>query len=529
MNALKRMKIGKKLGVIVLALMVPIVLLAVLYARTGWQDISFVNKEAGGIPYLVEARNLMQAMADHRAFTTQVKEGDTAATSRIPEAAARAAKGFETLRAITTEDDDRYQARSVIDALEAEWTSVASGWQATTMDANVAAHGNVINKAYGLFPFIGNHSGLKLDSDLKTFYLMDIVVLRAPRIVTGLLDARGVSVIAASQETVAPELRDQVVVALDKAQLEIGRMDESVKGVAEHNPQAAEEIRSAVQALGAATGEFSAIAMRSLGNEVVAVNDVREKAGAAVHQGYELFDHAAPLLASAFEETERALRIKVGASLAAALIAVAFALFMSVFIQRLIVRSLTRAVDVFKAIGEGGADAEISKGNDGDQNRCRSAPRSRPRLEETASSMEEMTSTVKQNADNARARPTSSRRAWRRARRPRRAARWWQGGAGDGRDQRLEPQDRRHHRRDRRDRVPDQPAGAERGGRGGARRRAGPRLRGGGERGAQPRAAQLATAAKEIKALIQDSVGKVEEGSKLVDESGRRSRRSCRR
>ena len=108
-------------------------------------------------------------------------------------------------------------------------------------------------------------------------------------------------------------------------------------------------------------------------------------------------------------------------------------------------------------------------------------------LEETASSMEELTATVKQNADNARqanelaaTRPTS---------RPA-AATSWPGGRHDGRDQRqLVEQDRRHHRRDRRHRVPDQYPGAERGGGSGARRRAGPRLRGGRHRGAQPGAA----------------------------------------
>ena len=51
------------------------------------------------------------------------------------------------------------------------------------------------------------------------------------------------------------------------------------------------------------------------------------------------------------------------------------------------------------------------------------------------------------------------------------------------------PQDRRHHRHHRRHRVPDQHPGAQRRGRGRARRRAGPRLRGRGQRGAQPRAA----------------------------------------
>ena len=53
----------------------------------------------------------------------------------------------------------------------------------------------------------------------------------------------------------------------------------------------------------------------------------------------------------------------------------------------------------------------------------------------------------------------------------------------------LVQEDRRHHRRHRRHRVPDQHPGAERRGGSGARRRAGPRLRGRRRRGAQPGAA----------------------------------------
>jgi methyl-accepting chemotaxis protein len=64
---------------------------------------------------------------------------------------------------------------------------------------------------------------------------------------------------------------------------------------------------------------------------------------------------------------------------------------------------------------------------------------------------------------------------------------------------------------DRRDRVPDEPAGAQRGRRGGARRRRGPRLRGRGRGGARPRA-PLGEAAKQTAALIEDSVRSVDEG-----------------
>ena len=88
-----------------------------------------------------------------------------------------------------------------------------------------------------------------------------------------------------------------------------------------------------------------------------------------------------------------------------------------------------------------------------------------------------------------RARPTSWPRG--RANRPRRAVRWsatrsrrW------ARSMQCEQEDRRHHRGDRRDRLSDQSAGAQCGGGGGTRRRTGPWLCGGGQRGAQSRSAQ---------------------------------------
>ena len=128
---------------------------------------------------------------------------------------------------------------------------------------------------------------------------------------------------------------------------------------------------------------------------------------------------------------------------------------------------------------------EISQGNSNLSQRTEEQASS---LEQTASSMEEMTSTVKQNADNAAQANQLVRggagagREGRRGGRPR--------GGGDGGNQRCLQEDRRHHRRHRRDRLPDQPAGAERRGRSRARRRAGPRLRRRGHRGAQPRRAQ---------------------------------------
>ena len=141
-------------------------------------------------------------------------------------------------------------------------------------------------------------------------------------------------------------------------------------------------------------------------------------------------------------------------------------------------------------------------------------------LEETAASMEELTRTVKQNADNA-ARPTSS---------PSGSAVADKGGevvreavetmgainASSKKIADIISVDRRH-------RLPDQHPGAQRRRRSRARRRAGPRLRRGRRRGAQPRPAQRRAPPRRSRTLIADSVTQGRRRRKLVD-TGRRRR-----
>jgi methyl-accepting chemotaxis protein len=358
MKLVRNMKIGKKIGVIVVAMLVPIALLATLYAQVSLTEVARVSRQAGGIPYVIEARKALEALGDHRAMSTRIKEGDVAAASSAAEARTRVARVLDELQRLIQQDEDTYEARAAFQDLQSSWKQVESTWQSATIEVNQQMHADAIRKAYSLFPLVGDTSGLKLDSSPETYYLMDITVLRAPRIVTNLLDARGVAVVVAAKDDVPAAERDKVVVALDQARTEIGRLGGSVDGIRKFAPTYASSVASVVDPLETAAAEFNGIAIKSIETSVP-VNEVRATATVAVSKGYELFDTTAPMLQETFAKNVGALKFKVGLSLALALLSVLGALFMSVFIQRLIVRSLNRAVDVFKAIGTGKLDSEI--------------------------------------------------------------------------------------------------------------------------------------------------------------------------
>jgi methyl-accepting chemotaxis protein-1 (serine sensor receptor) len=126
------------------------------------------------------------------------------------------------------------------------------------------------------------------------------------------------------------------------------------------------------------------------------------------------------------------------------------------------------------------ASAQIALGNSDLATRTEQQASS---LQETASSMEELDGAVRHNAQSAQ---EASALASRQRRGPAgRHGRGRRGGHHEGHPGRLAPH-RRHHRRDRRHRLPDQHPGPERRGGSRPRRGTGARLRGGGQRSAQP-------------------------------------------
>ena len=146
-------------------------------------------------------------------------------------------------------------------------------------------------------------------------------------------------------------------------------------------------------------------------------------------------------------------------------------------------------------------------------------------LEETSASMEEMASMTRQNAENSRSRPPTLMAEVDAARARVERRRWPTWSTSMAAIEESSAQGLQDHQDDRRDRVPDQHPRAERGRRGGARRRGRHGLRGRGRRGAQPGAALGAGGARTRPALIEESIAKVRRGHDEGGPGGRRDRR----
>jgi methyl-accepting chemotaxis protein len=301
MRLVRNLNIGKKIALIVLAMLAPIVLLATLYGLDRLGDLDHVDSQRGGIPYLVEARTLMQALAEHRAYANIVQRNGTAeADSRATGARERIDRSLKVLEDRLAEDGDRYGLAGDVAAIGQAWRELQSNWRNRAPQDVIRAHTAVIQQVYALFPLVGQRSSLMLDADPGTYYIMDTAVVRVPSVVNGLLDARAIAVLVAGEEQKSSALRDEVVRTMGDVRKEIRHLDVSADALADFAPEYGQQVHGLIAQLNEATARFDELAMRAA-EATVDPDLVRAAAARAIDKGYEIFDVSMPALQASFD------------------------------------------------------------------------------------------------------------------------------------------------------------------------------------------------------------------------------------
>lgn len=178
-----RLSIRAKLTVLVVLFVVPIVLLAGLFARQAYKDIHFATKERDGVTYL---RAIWPSLVS---LTESADDSQRPDQKLAVEAAAKFDKAMDTAS----------QSKAFLASLGA----VQSGRE------DIAA-------ARALMTRVGDKSNLILDPDLDSYYTMDVVLLKLPDAVDLSEQARDLSFALKDASEVADAQKVALSVLLGK-------------------------------------------------------------------------------------------------------------------------------------------------------------------------------------------------------------------------------------------------------------------------------------------------------------------------
>jgi methyl-accepting chemotaxis protein len=177
-SAMRRLRMGTKLGAMALMALIPLVLALVLLSKVLVEGRQATQKEAEGLAVLDTALDVVLNTQMHRGLHHRVLSGDAGAKASLDGVRSK-------LNAAVTKMDQAVAARPQLD-LQSRWADEKSRLLTLTQDLDSSQtarawdrHSEAVTRMHELVVYLGETSGLLLDPEASAYFLMDILVERS--------------------------------------------------------------------------------------------------------------------------------------------------------------------------------------------------------------------------------------------------------------------------------------------------------------------------------------------------------------
>ncbi|MBF3653682.1 HAMP domain-containing protein [Burkholderia pseudomallei] len=436
MRLMARMKLPRKLVILAALFIVPLV--AALYATlaVAWHAYATTQGERDGISILETTQDLLKAVQVRRGAGASVLAGNEAIRAKFDAASASAGRLAATLKQ-QVRGTDRFDIVAAVDALASEYGKVAAGGLGTSAAALFGSHTDVIHAIFLFEKDLAVASRLGVDPDASNYHLIDSVLFVLPGTAetVGVLRGKGAAALVGGALDEA-----------DKRELAVraGSLAEQMSVIRHHLDRMKDRLGAGVPDgvdLGAVAAFQRAAAALAGGDASIDAKAYFQRGTDAIDALYRVHGTLAQQLRERLAARAHAEQVKVAAILALSVVLVACALYLFVAFAMSTHEDVAQLSDCMRAVGDGDLRARLAvRGGDefafikrgfnalldvwaqtltetrrvadsvmvgsqqiaaGNLDLSGRTETQAASLEQTAASMEELTSTVRHNASNA--------------------------------------------------------------------------------------------------------------------------------
>jgi len=185
--------------------LLPLTISAYNYVQSARKDIAFADAERVGMDYLRPAQEMLGLLQRHAALSRAALAGETQSAARLAETATAIRVAMDGVERADEKHQGSLGVMMPWKNIKKDWSQIATRGQTMTEADNAAAHDRLTQDVTSFIQDVGDRSNLILDPDLDSYYLMDITVLRLPRLSGALGRAVSIGVAGASTKVLNPE------------------------------------------------------------------------------------------------------------------------------------------------------------------------------------------------------------------------------------------------------------------------------------------------------------------------------------
>jgi methyl-accepting chemotaxis protein len=187
---MRRLRFPGKMALISVAFMLPVAWLLTQFVLSQREDLAFVGLERQGVHYAQALYPALEAADQWRYVARSAAFGGSA--DALPAARAGFDKAFATLRERQTELGAALDTGIAWEALEQSLAEVQGSANASP-DAIYTSMTGLSRELTDLLDVVTDHSGLALDPEMASYYLMSGTLMRAPLIIRRTGELRGLT------------------------------------------------------------------------------------------------------------------------------------------------------------------------------------------------------------------------------------------------------------------------------------------------------------------------------------------------
>ncbi|MDQ1910215.1 HAMP domain-containing methyl-accepting chemotaxis protein [Paenibacillus sp. GD4] len=213
---MNRLKYVHKFIVIGLIVTVPMLLLAILQYSDASKEAAHIKNELVGVSYAEQLNDFLYAIDTRRALVSGIVLGDASLKEELTKAEAAIDIAFSSVERTNEELGEDLQTNDRWNRIKQKWQELKDKGTELASQESLDQHSAIMTDIRSLLTHITNTSGLVLDNELGSYYLMDSAMKQMPLLMDRVGRTRALTMAYAGMKTPSTADKRTLTTLLDQ-------------------------------------------------------------------------------------------------------------------------------------------------------------------------------------------------------------------------------------------------------------------------------------------------------------------------
>lgn len=306
---LSRMKYGQKFLLLSILFLIPLAFLLTLWLRDMNGEMAETQKERVGVDYIRNVMPIVLQVQQHRGLANGLLNGDQSSEAKVKEIEQQIASSLSAVESFRESHEALNGTAEAWKALRQEWETLQKEMRSLAPADSFEKHSALIAKMTEFITLLADETGLTLDSQIDTNYLIDAMARRLPAVMESTAYSRGMGNGILTRKRLSADEKVELMLSQNEIENHLTGLRKSLTAASGYNSALAEGIDAPGQEATEAIGTYLGV----LDSGLISAGSLTMQPGQFFAEGARTIDKANGLFEAVSGELERLLEERADA------------------------------------------------------------------------------------------------------------------------------------------------------------------------------------------------------------------------